>query len=253
MDLRFLDWKVWGRTDRLVVQRFESETELHATVVLDLSGDMATGLLRMGACLISKIRRLGTRLCLLQRFYISFVSMGSLLGWTSLAPRPQHAYPPRGGRQQLRRLFAALASVKPGGAADLRDSLIRVGQRSRRRASFSADGMEEPSQWIPTLAAFSKRRADVRFMHIRDSRDWSCSFSQPANFYSPEGGEVLAVDPVAARVAFAAVAQEFQDEIREGVARWGAQYIDTPTDMSLLMPLQKALSVGGLGAREKLR
>ena len=37
--------------------------------------------------------------------------------------------------------------------------------------------------------------------------------------------------------------------------RWlgGVQYIDTPTDMSLLMPLQKALSVGGLGAREKLR
>ena len=155
----------------------------------------------------------------------------------------------------MQRLFAALATVTPGGAAELRDSLMRVGQRSRRRSVvfLLTDGMEEPSEWMPTLAAFSKRRADVRLMHIRDTREWSFSFSQPANFYSPEGGELLPVDPVSARAAFATVAQEFQDEVRAGVSRWGARYIDTPTDASLLTPLQEALNIGGLGAREKLR
>src|SRR5262245_46289492 len=43
MDLRGLDWRVFGRTDRHVVKRFETETELPGTVVLDLSGDLATG------------------------------------------------------------------------------------------------------------------------------------------------------------------------------------------------------------------
>jgi uncharacterized protein (DUF58 family) len=43
MDLRGLDWRVWARTDRLVVKRFETETELPASVVLDLSGDLGTG------------------------------------------------------------------------------------------------------------------------------------------------------------------------------------------------------------------
>src|SRR5215210_7559135 len=41
MDLRGLDWRVWGRTDRYVVKRFE--TEMPCTVVLDLSADLATG------------------------------------------------------------------------------------------------------------------------------------------------------------------------------------------------------------------
>ena len=43
MDLRHLDWRVWGRTDRHVIKRFETETELPCTVVLDLSADMGTG------------------------------------------------------------------------------------------------------------------------------------------------------------------------------------------------------------------
>ena len=43
MDTRGLDWKVWARTDRLVVRRYETETELPCTVVLDLSGDLSTG------------------------------------------------------------------------------------------------------------------------------------------------------------------------------------------------------------------
>src|SRR5688500_9426098 len=43
MDLRGLDWRVWGRPGRYVVKRFETETELPCTVVLDLSADLATG------------------------------------------------------------------------------------------------------------------------------------------------------------------------------------------------------------------
>ena len=43
MDLRGLDWRVWGRSDRLVVRRYEAETELPCTLVVDLSGDLGTG------------------------------------------------------------------------------------------------------------------------------------------------------------------------------------------------------------------
>lgn len=256
MDLRFLDWKVWGRTDRLVVRRFESETELHATIVLDLSGDMATGLPTDGGLPNFEDTKAGNAIVLAATLLYFLHLHGEPVGLEIVgAHEPGHTYPPRGGRQQLQRLFGALASVTPGGAADLRQSLMRVGQRSRRRSVvfLLTDGMEAPDQWLPTLAAFSKRRADVRFMHVRDNREWSFSFSQPAKFFSPEGGAPLAVDPVAARAAFSAVAKEFQEEVREGVVRWGGRYIDTPTDEPLLTPLQQALNVGSLGAREKLR
>ena len=100
MDLRFLDWKVWGRTDRLVVRRFESETELHATVVLDLSGDMATGLPTDGGLPDFKDTKAGNAIVLAATLLYFLHLHGEPIGLEIVgAQAAQHVYPPRGGRQ----------------------------------------------------------------------------------------------------------------------------------------------------------
>jgi hypothetical protein len=124
-------------------------------------------------------------------------------------------------------LMLMLGSAIPAGRANLAPALFRVGQRTRRRSwvGVITDGMEEPDAWLPALGAFAKRGTDLNLFHVYDGREYKLEFKRPALFYSPEGGEALAVDPGGARKAFSEVVQEYVQEVKSGVIRWGGRYL----------------------------
>jgi uncharacterized protein (DUF58 family) len=253
MDLRGLDWRVWGRTDRFVVKRFETETELPCTVVLDLSGDLGAGAGRgrrpdldhgkagyaitLAATLLYFLSRHGEPVGL-------EIVAGTGIGLRGLVPRT--------GRNHLQLAFSLLAAVRPGGKAGLGAALARVGERSRRRSWIAviSDGMEEPATWLPALATFARRGADLRLLHLYDPAEWKLAFGGPSVLFSPEGGTDLAVDPDGARSAFADVAREYVAEVRAGVVRWGGRHHLVPTDRRLDDVLRAAILDERLPANE---
>ena len=96
-----------------------------------------------------------------------------------------------------------------------------------------SDGMEEPSAWLPALAALARRRTDLRFFHLYDSGEWQLDFPRPVLFQSPETGAEIALDPAGARGTFQDVVREYVEEVRTGVVRWGGRYLPTPTDRAM--------------------
>jgi len=229
MDPRRIDWSVWGRTDRYVVRRYETETELPCVAVLDLSGDMATGVTSADGLPDLRQSKAGRAIslvatwlywCFLQREPVGLVVQGGE-GIT------HRAFPPRSGERHLQRMFRALASVRPGGEGKLHESLVDVGRSVRRRSLVAVftDGMEEPSEWLPALKAFVRRGTDLRFMHLHSGAELELPGDVPQLFYSPEGGEALAVDPSGIRGAFDEVLRSYRDEVRTGVLRLGGQYL----------------------------
>lgn len=247
MDLRGLDWRVWGRTDRYVIKRFETETELPCTVVLDLSGDLSTGQRGRASALPDlEGTKAGYAITLAATLLYFLHRHGEPVGLELVAGAGTsfRSLPPRSGRNHLQLLFHELARARPGGAADLLPALTRVGSRTRRRSwvALVTDGMEEPSRWLPALGAFARRGADLRLFHLYDRREWTMDFDRPALFFSPEGGEPLAVDPSGAASAFAEVAREYVNEVRSGVVRFGGRYLPVPTDLPLEQVLQAAIT-----------
>ncbi len=243
MDLRALDWRVWARSDRLVVKRFELETELPCTVVVDLSGDLATGDDARTALPDLGSSKAGYALVLAASLLYFLERHGEPVGLEIVAGDgvTHRSIPPRGGQNHLQYLFLQLASVRPAGRADLGAALTRVGSRTRRRSFVAviSDGMEEPERWLPTLAAFARRGADLRFFHLFDRAEWRLDFDQPSLFFSPEGGEAIAVDPPGARAAFEEVADEYVAEVERGVVKVGGRYLPIATDV----PLERVLRV----------
>ncbi len=245
MDLRGLDWRVWGRTDKYVVKRFETETELPCTVVLDLSGDMGTGDTGSHGLPDLDGSKAGYALTLAATLLYFLHRHGEPVGLEIVAGSGIHhrSLPPRGGRNHLQLLFLMLASARPGGVASLLPALTKVGGRTRRRSwvAVISDGMEEPGVWLPALAAFARRGSDLRFFHVFDRREWRLDFRGPALFFSPEGGDSLAVDPNGAQSAFAEVVEEYVAEVKGGVVRWGGRYLPVPTDLPIEAVLQAAV------------
>jgi len=245
MDMRGLDWRVWARTDKYVVKRFETETELPCTVVLDLSGDLRTGTTSAHGYPDLDRSKAGYAITLAATLLYFLHRHGEPVGLELVAGEGMlhRSLPPRGGRNHLQLLFLMLASSKPAGVADLLPSLNRVGARTRRRSwvGVITDGMEEPSNWLPALGAFARRKADLRVFHIYDSQEWHLNFERPSVFYSPESGLELPVDPAGAKAAFSEVVQEYINEVRGGVVRWGGRYMRVPTDRPLEQVLRSAI------------
>lgn len=252
-DPRRIDWRVAARSDTLLVRRHETETEIPCLVVLDLSGDLGTG---EGAAAGRLPDLSGTK----AGFAITLAATS--LVWLHRQGEPvglwvvggEGAGPlellPRRGRSQLQRALLGLAAVRPAGRADLADTLVRVASRVRRRSVVVvvSDGMEEPSAWLPALQAFARRGADLRFVHVWDRGELTLDGASPALFYSPEGGEDLAIDPVGARAELAEVVEGWLSEVRDGVVAAGGRYVAAPSDRGLVPVMLRLVRAVGTAA-----
>ncbi|TNE89219.1 MAG: DUF58 domain-containing protein [Deltaproteobacteria bacterium] len=247
-DLRHLDWKVLARSDRLVIKRFVTETQLPCTVVVDLSGDMDTGTTGRGGYPDLDTSKAGYALTLAATLLFFLHRHGEPVGLELLAGQgaAYTSLPPRTGKNHLQQCFAALATARPGGRANLGQTLLAVGGRTRRRSwvGLITDGMEEPSEWLPAMSAFARRKTDVRLFHLFDRGEWTLDFKDAALFYSPEGGEDLAVDPGGAREAFAEVVDDYVSEVRSGIVRFGGRYVPVGTDVPLEDAIRRAILDG---------
>lgn len=107
LDLRFLDWKVLARSDRLVVKRFETETELPCTVVLDLSADLATGRTGKGGYPDLDASKAGFALTLAATILFFLHRHGEPIGLEIVAGEGTEfqSLPPRTGKNHLQRCF----------------------------------------------------------------------------------------------------------------------------------------------------
>ena len=241
--LRDLDWKVLAKNDRLVVRRYQVETELACTVVLDVSGDLGTGergpygrpplegtkfgyAVTLAACLLWFLNR--------HQEPMGLVVVGAEGGL-------QHV-PPRGGTAHMARLFGVLASLSPGPRADLKDAFLRIGPTLRRRSLVTvvSDFAEETGEWAPALDALVRRRTEVRAFHVLDARELELDWENPARFRSPESpDEYLDIDPAGVRQEFLAVRDAWLAEVRHALHARAGRYYAAHTDRDLSIVLRK--------------
>ncbi|MCP4921973.1 MAG: DUF58 domain-containing protein [Proteobacteria bacterium] len=240
--LRDLDWKVLGKTDRLVVRRYQVETELACTVVLDVSSDLSTGhrgpygrpplegtkfgyAVTLAACLLWFLNR--------HQEPMGLVVIGAEGGL-------QHV-PPRGGPAHMARLFGVLAALSPGPRANLAEAFARIGPTLRRRSlvAIISDFAEETSEWAPSLDALARRRTEVRAFHVLDRRELELDWENPARFRSPEAPQdYLDIDPAGVRAEFVQVRDEWLAEVKTALHARAGRYYLAYTDVDLALVLR---------------
>ncbi len=243
--LRDLDWRVLARSDRLVVKRYEAETELACTLVLDASGDTGTGDQAVRGKLPPRGSKLSYGVALAATLAYFLHLHGEPVGLVVLGGEGvrQSWIPPRGGRQHLSMIFASLASVRAGGRADLAEGLARFSPRVPRRGlvALITDFMEPSDRWHPALGGLARRRADLVAFHLLDRRELTMDYDRPLVVFSPEGGEALPIDPGGDHGEFNQVVGEWLDEVKGTVLGQGGRYLPTWTDLPLESVLRRVI------------
>jgi uncharacterized protein (DUF58 family) len=188
-DLRRLDWRVYGRTDRFYVKEFEADTNLRCCFVLDTSGSMAFG--SANGTKIEYARRLAGSLAYLA------VQQGDAVGVSCVAKGVVRNLPPTRNPAHLRVIFDILEEAKPQGETQLAKVLHELAETIRQRALviIVSDLFIEPELLRDSFQHLHFRKHDVAAFHLLDPQEIKFDFRRPMRFLDMEGGPAIFAEP----------------------------------------------------------
>jgi uncharacterized protein (DUF58 family) len=228
-DIRRIDWRVYGRTDRFYVKEFEADTNANVLLLLDVSRSMDYGervpkldyARMLGASLLYLSRR--------QRDRVGLITFDAdLLDYVPASAK------------HLELALHTLGARRPGGRGDLAGPLRKVAEIARRRSILVllSDCYDDPDATIRALAALRDRGHDVIVFHVLDPAELSFPFEEASPFEDLETGERVPVVPATMRDDYRALMRAHCETLsrRLGDGRIDYYRADTgkPLDFALL-------------------
>ena len=243
-DLRFMDWKVAARADKWLIKQYEEETNVRATVVVDVSRSMDW---KSRPNLLTKLAyadRLAAALTLL------LIRQRDSVGLIRFDDQLRSVVPPKSRSVQWKRILTALADPGSGLGSDAAGALAQAGKLIRRRGIviLISDLLLDAQEVDDTVHALRAQGHDVTVLHLLDPAERQLDLSAGESlFVDPERGDSLAVTPADVRELYAATVNEAIDEWRARFAAAGAFYEPIQTDQPFGVPLRRAFA-----ARQRL-
>ncbi len=224
-DLRYVDWNVYGRLDRLHVKLFVDEEDLCLHLLVDASRSMDFGRPTKLAYAIRLAAALG---------FVGLVNL-ERVGVAVLRDRLSEGWPPTRGRSQFPGLLDFLGSVRSSGTTGLNDGLGRYAMRAREPGiAVVISDLMDPLGFESGVRALLERRFEVHVVHLLDASELNPMLGGDLRLQDSETGEVreLTVDGEAMR-AYRQRLHQFLDRIEAFCRSQEIGYRRLTTDMSL--------------------
>ncbi len=195
-DPKTLDWRVYARTNRYVVKRYEAETNLECHLVLDASGSMGYG---TGA-----VTKLEYATYMAAALAYLMVAQRDAVGLIALSPSFGPVVRPRSTRAHGARLLQILSRIRAEGEADLAVQLHAVAGLLPKRGLVIvlSDLLAEPGLVLDALHHLRFQGHEVVVFHILDEAEATFPFHRLARFADVETGETVTADPRVVRQAY---------------------------------------------------
>lgn len=217
-DLRRMDWRAYGRSDRFYVKEFEADTNLRCCLVLDTSGSMDYG--SDGVTKIEYARRVSGTLSYLA------AQQGDAVGLCCVAEGVVQSIPPRRNPAHLMHVFDVLDKTEPEGPTQLVPVLHELAETIEQRALIVvvSDLFVEPEELRGCFEHLRFRKHDVTAFHLLDPRELSFEFYRPMRFLDMEGGPSVFAEPNDISDRYHKAMQQYLDEIRQLVLESAIDY-----------------------------
>ncbi|NIP81012.1 MAG: DUF58 domain-containing protein [Gemmatimonadetes bacterium] len=239
-DLRFVDWRMFGRSDRYYVKQFEEETNLRCTLLLDLSASMDWSSDERGG-LPSKLwyaKQLTASLALL------LVRQGDAVGLTAFDEEVRLRIPAGGGRAHWHQLVQAVEALPAGGRTETIGPLRDAASRMRRRGLviLISDLLVDGEETRLALRMLRHRGHEVIVFHLMDPGELELPSVRAARFVDPETGEELPASAAELREEYRRAVDRALAEWRDGLAAEGMDHYLVETDRPMALVLRHYLT-----------
>ena len=217
-DLRTVDWKVWARRNKYYVKRFEMESQLKATILLDVSRSMDFGEGRFTKLVY------GSMLAATLAYLI--IHQNDMAGLVTFDREVREYIPPRGSRPHLRLLLHLLDSVAPGPETNVARVCHHLAETIRARGMIIviSDLLDDEEAVLHALRHFQYKKHDVMVFHLLDDSELTLPYDELANFVDLESGRRVAVDPATYRRTYRERVAGFCTRLKEGCQQTNIDY-----------------------------
>ena len=224
-EIRRLDWKVYGKTDRLYIKEYEEETNLRATLLVDVSGSMGYA----GAG-ISKARY-ATQLAACLSYLL--LRQADSVGLVTFDKKVRDYIPPRSRPSHLRVVLEALEKTKPGGETELAKVFHQLVPKIHRRGLLIilSDCFGDVPELMKALAHFRHAHHEIIIFQIWDPDELNFPFQQWTRFDSLESAtDQKLVDPAQLRAVYLENLGRFRQALKDGCHRHRIDLVPVTTD-----------------------
>jgi uncharacterized protein (DUF58 family) len=179
-DLRYVDWNIYGRLDRLHVKLFVDEEDLCLHLLVDASASMEFGVPHKLEYAVRLAAALG---------FVGLVSH-ERVGVGILRERAVEGWPPARGRNQVVALLDFLSGVEAGGPTRLNEALGEYALRAREPGlAVVVSDLLDPQGFETGLRMLLERRFDVHVVHVLDPAELNPDLAGDLRLHDAETGE----------------------------------------------------------------
>jgi uncharacterized protein (DUF58 family) len=230
-DPRYLDWRVYARSDRYVIKKYEDETNLRAHLLADQSHSM-----NFGSRSYTKATYASTLAATLAYF---LHLQGDAVGLLTFDEKVREYLPARHRVGHLRQLMLSLERPSSGKSTDLVAPLERITSLIRKRGlvALLSDFLAPIDRLERNLIALTACGHEVNVFHIIDPAELNLGINAPALFEDVESSRTLYIDPAAARSAYVKKFEAHRAALRAICQKLGISY----HELSTAQPLEIAL------------
>jgi uncharacterized protein (DUF58 family) len=248
-EIRRIDWRVYGKTDRFYVKEFEEETNLKSYIVLDTSASM-----RFSSELPkSKEKRMS------KMAYASYVAASlsylmiqqrDAVGLMTYDSGIRSVIPPHATKQHLRRVLLELEKITPSDTTNSSAALHNLAERISRRGLIVvlSDLFDDPAKVMAALKHFRHNNHEVLVMQVLDPLERSFAFGSDAVFKDVETEEMITTQPYHIQKtyqdAMKGFIETYKRECRENMIDYLLLDTSVPFDVALLHYLNKRQRIG---------
>jgi uncharacterized protein (DUF58 family) len=237
-EIRHIDWRAYGKTDRYYIKEYEEETNLRAHLLVDASGSMAYR--GRGPSKFEYAQYIGASLAFLM------LHQRDAVGLVTHDTRVRELIPPRASAKHLLRLIHTLEMTQPGGETSMAPLWHRLAGQIPRRGMVIvlSDCFDQLAPLLRALRHFRHQRHEVLLFHILAPEEIEFPFRKWTEFRSLESaGRRVLVDPQRLREDYLKNFRAFCEELRVRTGQMQIDYhplrTDDPVDRALGIYLSK--------------
>lgn len=240
-DVRDLDWRVFGKSDRYYVKQYMEETNLRAVILVDASGSMqyaGTAAAKLDGQVLTKFeyaRMLAASLAHL------LVGQQDAVGLATFDKGLRRYIAPRSRASHLRAILEELADTEPGEETALAPIIHTVAERIHRRSLviLISDLFDDEQEILKALHHFRYRGQEVLLLHVMAEEELTFPFEDWSVFHDLEDSQRrIRIDPRAVRATYLEQIRRFLKAIETGCGQMRIDYVP----MSTRQPFDTALA-----------
>ena len=235
-EIRHIDWKLYGKTDRLYVKRYEEETNLRAHLILDTSRSM---LYSSGG--VSKLNYANSLVAALSYLMINQQDAAGLVRFSK---KIDSFIPPKSKSSHLNAILTQLDDENAGNDTKIEPVLHEMAERINKRGLviLISDLFDDPEEIMNGLKHFRHKKQEVIVFHILDRKEFEFDFNTRTKFLDMETGEEITTEPWHIRSSYTNLVSSLQDYYQKECRNKLIDYIPIFTDQNLDLGLTEYLN-----------